>query len=195
MFPDARERYKIMTPQLFYWVDLAIALAIPVLVNALFAAHKISKFSWVMFWVGCTIGALWEIPFYFIGPGFLADPLYVIKAPLPYPLFLLHCLHCFWDGGLLMIGVWLVHKICRAPYFTRFKFQELLVLLVWGGLQELAVELTSTGSSGWAFVPHWWNPAMFQFNGSAITLLPQLIWVAAPVIFYFVALKVRKIIN
>ncbi len=63
-----------MSPQLFYWIDLVIAISIPVLFICLFATGKISKFSWVMFWVGCAIGALWELPFFFIGPVFLADP-------------------------------------------------------------------------------------------------------------------------
>ena len=184
-----------MSSQLFYWIDLGIAISIPVLFICLFATGKISKFSWAMFWVGCAVGALWELPFFFIGPVFLADPLYILKAPIPYPLFLLHLLHCFWDGGLFMAGLLLVRKLCRAPNFVRFRWQELLVLLVWGGLQELAVELMSTGSSAWAFVPHWWNPVMFKFNEADITLIPQLIWVAVPVIYYIAALRVRKAIQ
>lgn len=178
--------------ELFYWIDLAIAIAIPLLFTALRLARRLGNFDWIMFWVGCAVGALWELPFYFIGPDFLAAPLYVLNAPMPYPLFLLHFVHCFWDGGLLMLGVLLVRWLCRAPWFTKFRWSELLVLLAWGAMQELAVELMSTGSSGWAFIPRWWNPSMFKFNGADITLIPQLIWVAAPVIFYFVALRVRK---
>ena len=184
-----------MSPQLFYWIDLVIAISIPVLFICLFATRRISKFSWIMFWVGCAIGSLWELPFFFIGPVFLADPLYVLKAPIPYPLFLLHFVHCFWDGGIFMVGSLLVRKLCRPPNFGRFRWWELLVLLVWGGLQELAVELMSAGSSGWAFVPHWWNPVMFEFNGADITLIPQLIWVIAPVAFYLLAVKVCKVIR
>jgi len=179
----------------FYWVDLLVALAIPLLFVFLYRTRRISRFSWLLFWIGCAVGALWEIPFYFIGPSFLSDPLYVLKTPTPFPLFLLHVMHCFWDGGLLMIGVELVKKLCRSPHFTQFRFQELAVLLVWGGFQELAVELLSSGSSGWAYVPHWWNPSMFQFQGSDITLLPQLIWVIAPIVFYVLALLLAKSVN
>jgi len=181
-----------MPAESFYWVDLVIALSIPVLFVLLYRTRRISRYSWLLFWAGCAVGALWEIPFYFIGPYFSSDPLYVLKTPTPYPLFLLHFVHCFWDGGLFMIGVWLVKRLCRAPHFERFRFQELAVLLVWGQLQELAVELISTGSSGWAYVPHWWNPSMFQFRGSDVTLLPQLIWVVAPIVFYVLATRVRK---
>lgn len=184
-----------MTPEVFYWTDLAIALSIPILFITLRMSRKISAFSWRMFWIGCGIGALWEIPFYFIGPYYSDTPLYILETPPPYPLFLLHAVHCFWDGGLLMIGVLLVYRFSRWPHFTRFQFSELLILLVWGGLQELAVELASTGSSAWVFVPHWWNPAMFQFQGHDITLLPQLIWVAAPILFYLIALRVRRSIG
>jgi hypothetical protein len=181
-----------MPAEYFYWVDLLIALCIPVLFVFLYRTRRISRYSWLLFWAGCAVGALWEIPFYFIGPYFSPDPLYVLETPTPYPLFLLHFVHCFWDGGLFMVGVWLVKRLCRAPHFERFRFRELGVLLVWGQLQELAVELASTGSSGWAYVPHWWNPSMFQVRGADITLLPQLIWVAAPIVFYVLAIRLRR---
>jgi len=180
-----------MPAESFYWVDLVIALSIPLLFVLLYRTRRISGYSWLLFWAGCGVGALWEIPFYFIGPYFSSDPLYILNTPMPYPLFVLHFVHCFWDGGLFMIGVWLVKRLCRAPHFERFRFQELAVLLVWGQLQELAVELISTGSSGWAYVPHWWNPSMFQFRGSDITVLPQLIWVIAPTVFYVLAIRLR----
>jgi hypothetical protein len=181
-----------MPAEYFYWVDLVIALSIPLLFVLLYRTRRISRYLWLLFWIGCGVGALWEIPFYFIGPYFSSDPSYVLKTPTPYPLFLLHFVHCFWDGGRFMIGVWMVKRFCRAPHFERFRFQELAVLLVWGQLQEIAVELISTGSSGWAYVPHWWNPSMFRFRGSDITLLPQLIWVVAPIVFYVLAIRLRK---
>jgi hypothetical protein len=36
---------------------------------------------------------------------------------------------------------------------------------------------------------------MFQFQGSDITLLPQLIWVIAPIVFYILALLLAKSVN
>ena len=183
-----------MPAEYFYWVDLVIALSIPLLFVLLYRTRRISRYLWLLFWIGCGVGALWEIPFYFIGPYLSSDPLYVLKTPTPYPLFLLHFVHCFWDGGLFMIGVWMVKRFCRAPHFERFRFPELAVLLVWGQLQEITVELISTGSSGWAYIPHWWNPSMFRFRGSDITLLPQLIWVVAPVVFYLLAVRFRRFV-
>jgi|WetSurMetagenome_2_1015567.scaffolds.fasta_scaffold426939_2 hypothetical protein len=176
----------------FYWIDIAIAVSIPVIFIILYVTRSISRYVWILFWVGCCIGATWEIPFYFIGPDFSQNPLYILRTPTPYPLFFLHFVHCFWDGGLLVLGYLFVRLFCRPPHFVRFRAAELAVLLVWGGLQELAVELLSTGSAGWAFIPRWWNPSMFMFNGAHITLMPQLIWVAAPIVFYLVALRIRK---
>jgi hypothetical protein len=121
-----------VSAECFYWIDLAIAPAIPGVFVVLYRTHRIDRFSWAMFWIGCGIGALWEIPFYFIGPAFSSDPLYVLKTPIPYFLFLLHAVHCFWDGGLFMAGVLLVTKLCRRPHFASFRFQELAVLLFVG---------------------------------------------------------------
>ena len=91
-----------------------------------------------------------------------------------------------------MIGVGLVKKLYRSTHFTQLRFQEFAVLLVWGGLQELAVELLSSGSSGWEHVPHLWNPSMLQFQGSDITRLPQLIWVIVTIVFYILAVLPAK---
>jgi len=184
-----------MATQLFYWIDLSIAISVPVLFIFLRLTSKIGKYDWVMFWIGCAVGALWELPFYFLGPSFLADPLYVLRTRMPYPPLLLHVVHCFWDGGLLMVGVLLVRKLCRTPQFAGFRWQELAVLLIWGAVQELAVELIATRSFAWAYVPHWWNPSMFKFGGSDITLVPQLIWLIAPIIFYLAAIKIRKAVS
>ena len=176
----------------FYWIDIAIAVSIPVTFIILFATRSISRYVWVLFWIGCCVGATWEIPFYFIGPDFSQHPLYILRTPTPYPLFFLHFVHCFWDGGLLVLGYLFVRLFCRPPHLVGFRAAELAVLLIWGGLQELIVELLSAGSAGWAFIPRWWNPSLFLFKGTHITLLPQLIWVAAPIVFYLIALRVRR---
>ncbi len=184
-----------MADQTFYWIDITIALFIPLLIVFLRQMGKIDSYSYTLYWAGCIIGSLWEIPFYFIGPNFSTTPLYVLKTPIPYPLLLLHVVHCFWDGGLFIAGYFLVKKLCRPPHFVHFRISEIVVLLIWGGLQELVLELLAVGNSGWVFVPHWWNPVIFRFNDADITLLPQLVWVVAPIIFYLVALRLRRVPN
>jgi hypothetical protein len=56
------------------------------------------------------------------------------------------------------------------------------VLLAWGQLQELAVELSATASGAGQFTPGRWSPVLFEFGQGAISLAPQLIWLVAPVV-------------
>ena len=65
------------------------------------------------------------------------------------------------------------------------------MLVVWGQAQELCVELGATAAGAWSFTPSWWNPVLFEFMGGDITLAPQLIWLVAPIVFYFGALLVQ----
>lgn len=90
-----------------------------------------------------------------------------------------------------MVGMFLVYHICKEPHLVRFRWSELAVLLVWGSVFELVVELSASGVA-WVYIPRWWNPALFQFRGADITLMPQLIWIAAPIVFYLVALAIRR---
>jgi len=65
---------------------------------------------------------------------------------------------------------------------------ELTVMLVWGNLQELAVDLTGQGWI-WEYKPdHWANAAMFSWEGVTYTVAPQLVWVFAPLFFYWCTL-------
>ena len=112
--------------------------------------------------------------------------------PLPVHWMVIVAFHSIWDGSLFLIGVWLVKKICVAPQLDRFKISELLILLIWGQVQELIVELTSTYSDGWEWVPYSWNPTLFMFNGHHITLFPQLIWFVAIIVFYFFAIVLGR---
>lgn len=65
-------------------------------------------------------------------------------------------------------------------------------MIIYGQISELIVELTSTLSEAWEYIEYWWNPRLFIFNGYNITLLPQLIWLTAPIIFYIIAVKLKQ---
>ena len=119
-------------------------------------------------------------------------PVAKFLRPMPVNFMVVVIIHSLWDGGLFLIGVWLIYKICSAPYLERFKTSELAVLLIFGQVQELFIELSSTYNDGWAWISYWWNPSLFIFNGHDITLLPQFIWFAAPIVFYFIAIKVKS---
>jgi hypothetical protein len=145
-----------------------------------------------MFWAGALIGATWEIGFYFVGPEFSSAPVYVFHTEFPLPSIILHILHCFWDGALFMVGVGLVFLLLKPPRMMYFRWTELGVMVLWGVVQETLVELISIGGGMWEYVARWYNPALFRIGDSDFTLLPLLIWVAAPVAFYLIALRINR---
>ena len=69
----------------------------------------------------------------------------------------------------------------RPPQLVAFRWAELLVLVVWGPVQELAVELLATGAGTWPFTPRWWNPLLVEVRASPITLALQVIWRVAAI--------------
>ena len=177
--------------ELLFYLDIAAALSIPAATYGLYRKGLVSRAVWRMFWAGVIIGSTWEVGFYFIGPEHSSDPIYVMHSEFPGPTILLHLLHTLWDGGIFLVGAWLVKRLCRQPRFERFRWQELAVMLAWGQAQELAVELVGSSGGMWEYQPRWWNPVMFRFRGRNITLVPQLVWLAAPVAFYLAALRVN----
>jgi hypothetical protein len=99
--------------------------------------------------------------------------------------------HSLWDGLLFVIGMWLVYGICPKPVFQQFRWSELAVLLIWGQISELLVELSSTLNDGWVFIEYWWNPVLFQFNEHNITWLMQAIWAAASIGYYLLVVRLK----
>lgn len=61
-------------------------------------------------------------------------------------------------------------------------------------LQLLAVYYNR--KSVWrAYVPCWWNPALFAAGGASITLLPVAAWAVAPVALYTAMLALGASVN
>ncbi len=184
-----------MTPkegEALFVFDVIIAISIPIFVAFLYSTGRVSRAIWYMFWAGVLIGSTWELGFYFLGPYYSSSPIYVLHTPTPFPLIFLPLLHTLWDGGLFLVGVGLVYLICKPPQLTRFRWSELTVMLTWGVLSELVVELVATYSRLWEYQGKWWNPILFKFNDQNITLIPQLVWVVAPIIFYLVSLALNR---
>jgi len=173
-----------------YWVDFAIGTGTGAAVFLFYFWGKLKPFWFKLFLLGTFLGFLWEVPLCLIDYFEVTD-LFIFHTPPPVPMFLVNIAHSLWDGGLFLIGAWLVVKICRPPHFASFRLPELAVLIAWGQAQELAVELVSTTTGLWEYIVHPWSPALFYFNGQAITLMPQVIWLIAPVVFYLIALKLR----
>ena len=176
----------------FYWIDFTIGGLTPIVVYLLYRSKLLNKLVWRLFWVGFILGLCFEIPLSVTNAFSKTMPFAYFIRPLPVPFSVLIVMHSFWDAGILLIGVLLVYLVSGADYFGKFKWRDLLVLLVWGQVSELAVELTSTYNRGWAYIPYWWNPLMFKFNGLDITLLLQIIWFVVPILFYAIALRMKK---
>ncbi len=176
---------------IFYHIDLIIGFSAPILVYVLYRLKKIRKFSWYIFWVGAAIGLTWEIPM-FIGS---AETTYFVTIetirPYPYHYLIFMISHTLWDGGLFLMGYWLVLLLCKSPNFEHFNIKELIILIVYGQIQELIVEIGAVSNSAWTFIVYWWNPALFHVNGYPITLYPQLVWLYGPIVFYYLLLKLK----
>jgi len=177
----------------YYALDLIIGFGVPLLVLFLYRTGRMDRFVWRLFWIGCVIGLTWEIPMFMLSAHDTGLPVlrWVRPLPLPYPVFMVS--HTLWDGGLFLAGLWCVYRFCPAPQLQGFRWRELGVLVGFGQLSELAVEVSSTLNDGWAFLPgYWWSPTLFTVNGHPITLMPQLVWLAAPVVFYVIALLLKR---
>ena len=178
----------------FYWFVWVVGILICLIVIFLYKIKKIDKFIWYLFWIGFLLGLCWELPLSIANkissfpPAIFNTP---IPLPTPFSTIIIVITHSLWDGGLFLLGVGFVHLLCKKPYFEKFKISEFLVLIIYGQVSELIVELSSTFSNAWEYVIYWWNPRLFIFNGQNITLLPQLIWLLATIILYFLATRIK----
>ncbi len=178
---------------LYYTLDLLIGFGSPFVVYALYRADKVGRLIWRLFWAGAAIGLTWEIPIFVLSAegSEWATIQWLQPLPLHYSIFLLS--HTLWDGALFLVGVWLAQRVCERSWWTRFNTKALLIMLAWGQLSELLVEVSSTSNDGWAFITGYaWNPTLFECNHHPITLFPQLIWLVAPVLYYVVLLGLAR---
>ena len=174
--------------------DFTVAIAL--LIGFIFAKKNnlISSAYYKLFWIGCFIGATWEFTFLFLGD----EVLYPVKI-WPYGLsgWPRKFSHSIWDGGIFMLGIYFCQKYLKGPLFQSFNKNELLIMLSWGIFQELLVEYLFNGRV-WIYEPLPWNPIIIPpLPGSAYlspgyTLIPQAVWVIAPIVFYFLCLKIMK---
>ena len=176
----------------FWWLDLAIAAGVTLWV--VLGCRGTPRGRWIqkLFWLGAAIGLTWEVPL-FLSTTFARDPVLVMLSEPPIPPLGLIVAHSLWDGGLFLAGVALIGLVCPPPILRRFSWRELGMLLVWGQLSELAVELGGVTNEAWCYVAGFpFNPTLFHVAGHPITLMPQLIWFAAPVAFYLAALGIGR---
>ena len=176
---------------IYYWADLAVGFGGPVLVWALVRLGFSRRVALWQFALGVVIGLSWEVPIFV---GSFATTHYATIAftrPPPVHWAVLMISHTLWDGSLFVLGCWLVRRCFGPGSLSVFHPGQLLLFVFYGQAQALAVELSSTGNNAWFFVDLWWNPAMFEFNGHQITVLPHLFWIWGSLSFYFLWLRLR----
>ena len=175
--------------------DFTVAVGLVIGFVLAYRNKKISNTYYIMFWIGCLIGSTWEFTFLYLGPEFVHS---VKEWPYGLGGWPRKVSHSIWDGGLFMVGVYLCEKYLNGPLFQRFDKIELFIFSSWGIFQELLVEYLFNGRV-WIYEPLPWNPVIIPaLPGSAAlcpgyTLIPQAVWVVAPIVFYFIFLKVTEI--
>jgi hypothetical protein len=174
---------------LVFGASIAVGLAAPLAVYWADRRGHLTRSKTQLFGVGSALGAVWEGGLLLVAPRLTEAPLYSVAVEMPFPL--VHVVsHSFWDGLLFLAGVLLVERLLEGPHFRRFRWRDLGVLVAWGQLQSLVVEVTAILTGIWVYHPGPWNPALFPVGEHAITAWPQLIWLVAALVFYRCCLAV-----
>jgi hypothetical protein len=168
------------------WADIAIGAAVPLGAAALYWAGRLTKFHLALLAWGFAVGSTWEFANYAAGESYHA-----MLVAWPMPRITVHLWHTFWDAGLFFIGYLLCVPIFKATTLTSFRWEELGVMWAWGVAQEFGVELLGNGVI-WEYQAKPWNPVWLVLHGRFYTLLPQFIWMLAPIVFYLGALVIKK---
>jgi hypothetical protein len=171
--------------------DFTLAIFFVGLFHWLYRNGKIPQSYLYAFWLGTIIGSTWEFTFLFLGPDFLHG---AVEWPWGLDGWPRKISHSIWDGAIFMFGVYLCHRLLDGEIFQKFAWKELGIMFSWGIFQELLVEYLFNGRV-WIYEPLSWNPVIIPtLPGSApmspgYTLIPQAVWLVAPVVFYFGFLK------
>ena len=113
------------------------------------------------------LGTTWEFAFDVLGDSFCT----ILCKPLLYIPGTRGIAHSIHDGVLFSIGVLLVRDLCEKP-LSRFSWTELMIMLLWGNLQEIVVDLVGNGWIWRYHEDHWANGVMFYYKGIGYTLVP-----------------------
>eukprot|EP01025_Chloroclados_australasicus_P025277 TRINITY_DN2527_c0_g7_i1.p1 TRINITY_DN2527_c0_g7~~TRINITY_DN2527_c0_g7_i1.p1 ORF type:complete len:253 (+),score=-1.55 TRINITY_DN2527_c0_g7_i1:42-800(+) len=156
--------------------------------------YMCSKISQVLFICGCLMGAFWEVPLSI--SGWQANPSRLLRIFRP-KYFLMLLPYCLWDGLLLMVAYWMEFNFSPAPHFVNFSWKVLALYVIWGQLSSFVVEVFAAIFGLWSYPVSNWNLLLLRLNdgpNGKITILPQLIWFVASLLFYFVCLYVHQIL-
>ncbi|MBN2228290.1 MAG: hypothetical protein JW779_01780 [Candidatus Thorarchaeota archaeon] len=174
--------------------DFAVAGLLIAYFSWAYSKGKIPKSYFCMFWIGCLIGATWEFTFYFLGDSFAHA---TVEWPWGLSGWPKKLSHSIWDGGIFMVGVWFCLKLLGPESrFIKWNWREFSIMWSWGIGSELLVEYLFNGRV-WIYEPLPWNPVIIPpLPGSATTvgytLIPQAVWVIAPIVFYLIFLRLDR---
>ncbi len=176
----------------FYAIDLFVGLSLPVYIHLRRGSRSDGAAIVPLFWLGVAIGLTWELPI-FLSALLATDPILGFVRPPPLHPIVFMVAHSFWDGGIFLAGLGVVQALCARPVWTGFRWTELGVFVLWGQGTAFAVEIASVLNEGWVYSDaHAWNPVLFRVSAHPVTLLPQLIWLAAPAAYYFCMLAMAR---
>tara|TARA_X000000368_G_scaffold1228_1_gene977 strand:- start:734 stop:1285 length:552 start_codon:yes stop_codon:yes gene_type:complete len=170
------------------WAAFIVGNSAPLLFILLNRAKKISNEFFNLYFLGVLVGLTWEIPFALAGKSF---HLILIDWPIDLPLAR-NITYSFIDGLIFIVGVLLAKFFLKSNDFLhRFNSTALLIMILWGSFSEFLVDLNGNGKL-WLFMENWYNPVFIIINGNGLTIIPQLIWFFAPIVYYFSILKFQS---
>jgi hypothetical protein len=170
-----------------HWLDLVVGFAIPTAVAWQLWKQTLGPARFRRFLIGFFIGLCWEIPF-----GLAEGRFYSLVGDPPFrlPLLISVC-HSFWDAAIFGAGVdlcaWLLGQ---TDFLKRFQWRAQGIMLAWGVGTELLVDLVGSETL-WVFHPSPWNPVILTVGAKQLTLVPQLVWLVAPFVYYRAILRFR----
>mgnify|MGYP001328040777 FL=1 len=169
------------------WAAFIIGNSAPFFFIIFYKAQKISSELFTLYFLGVLVGLTWEIPFSLAGKSF---HLILIDWPIDLPL-VRNITYSFIDGLIFIVGILLAKVFLKNKNFLyKFNFKALSIMVIWGSVSEFLVDLNGNGKL-WLFIDNWYNPVFITINGNGLTIIPQLIWFLAPIVYYFVILNYK----
>ena len=167
------------------WAAFIIGNIAPLFFIVFYKTGIISKDLLKLYFLGVLVGLTWEIPFALAGKSFHEI---LIDWPVNRPL-VRNITYSFIDGLIFIVGVLLAKNFLKTNDFLyRFNSKALLIMIFWGSFSEFLVDLNGNGKL-WLFIENWYNPVFITINDNGLTIIPQLIWFIAPIVYYLTVLK------
>lgn len=159
--------------------DAVVALAILVGLAWAAATGRIGPAGLRRWAIGFALGMGWELPLLWSG-----EATHEILRAWDGPAWTRTVAHSVWDAALFETGTLLARAGTGGwAFLRRFSPRAQALYSGFGLASSLVVEAVGTGRL-WRYHVLPWNPVLFRLDGEPLTLLPQAIWIAAPLLYY-----------